>query len=214
MVSNLRGAKRGARVELEEFKLLIDELTNKLLNTAIRFGFDPAADGFVERMAEISYGVPAAESGKSNQEWDRATWPERILAVGFRSTWLAGKDLEDADGVPNVARSLCLGNWCAGFLDGMPGPGDPAWDEFQEKSVRSKLAISAASQRYKHDPKQAAKAFVKECWQQWQDNPTRYKTQTAFANDVLTKIGTDRDGNPIISFDTIVKKWIPIWAKE
>ena len=80
--------------------------------------------------------------------------------------------------------------------------------------MRSEAAARAAIERYKRDPKQAAKAFAKECWEEWQNNLTRYKTQTAFANDVLTKVDTDKDGIPIISFDTIVKKWIPTWAKK
>lgn len=82
------------------------------------------------------------------------------------------------------------------------------------QKARSELAVRNATERYKRDPKQAAKAFVKECWNQWQENPTLYNTQSTFASDMLTKVQTNAEGNPIISFDTILKKWIPLWTKE
>lgn len=81
------------------------------------------------------------------------------------------------------------------------------------QKVRSEFAARAAIERHKRDPKQTAKTFIKECWGQWQENPTLYRTQSIFANDVLTKIQTSDNGDPIISFDTIVKKWIPAWTK-
>lgn len=86
--------------------------------------------------------------------------------------------------------------------------------EVQFKERKSKEATSRAAARYANDPKQVAKRFVKECWQEWRTNATRYNSQSAFANDVLQKVETDQEGNPIISFDTIVKKWIPEWTKE
>lgn len=82
------------------------------------------------------------------------------------------------------------------------------------QKVRSEIAAHAAIERYKRDPKQTAKAFIKECWGQWQNNPTHYEKQSSFANDMLTKVPTDANGNPIISFDTVVKKWIPAWTKN
>jgi hypothetical protein len=82
------------------------------------------------------------------------------------------------------------------------------------QQVRSELAVRGAIERYKRDPKQLAKAFVKECWEQWQENPKRYKTQSGFASDVLAKVQTDDKGDPIISFDTVLKKWIPTWTRS
>lgn len=79
---------------------------------------------------------------------------------------------------------------------------------------RKELLIRAARKRHDNDPKQEAKQFVKECWKQWKIKPVRYSSQTAFANDVLTKVAINKNGDPIISFDTIVKKWIPDWTKE
>lgn len=64
--------------------------------------------------------------------------------------------------------------------------------------VRSEFAARGAIERYKRDPKQAAKAFIKECWGQWQENPARYRTQSIFVNDMLKKVQTDDNGDPII----------------
>lgn len=73
---------------------------------------------------------------------------------------------------------------------------------------------NAANKRHKNDPKQAAKRLVKDCWLDWKISPARYSGQTAFANDILTKVDTNDRGDPIITFDTIVKKWIPMWTRE
>ena len=82
------------------------------------------------------------------------------------------------------------------------------------QKVRSEFASRSAIERYKRDPKQKAKSFIKECWDQWQENPNRYNKQSDFAIDVLSKIDTNENGDPIVSFDTVLKKWIPMWTKE
>jgi hypothetical protein len=86
-----------------------------------------------------------------------------------------------------------------------------------EQRARSENASRAALARYANNPvaieKKAAKGFAKECWDSWQENPDRYRSQGAFANDILTKIGTDRDGNPIITYSSIVNKFIPEWNR-
>ena len=77
----------------------------------------------------------------------------------------------------------------------------------------SALGYSAAMARLERDKdgKQAAKSFVKKCWDECRD---RYATQSAFAMDMLDKIETNDKGEPIIAFDTILKKWIPEWRRE
>ncbi|MDB5853258.1 MAG: hypothetical protein JWR22_1299 [Herminiimonas sp.] len=82
------------------------------------------------------------------------------------------------------------------------------------QQARSEIGLAGALERYRDDPKQEAKKFIKECWIEWQRDSGKYPKQSAFASDMLTKIPTDKDGSPIISFDTIVKKWIPIWTRE
>ena len=80
--------------------------------------------------------------------------------------------------------------------------------------LRSELGLKAAIERYKSDPKQAAKALILDCFNEWEKNGTRYKSHGRFATDMLTKIPVDHEGTPIISHDTITKKWIPAWRKS
>ncbi|MBX9901805.1 MAG: hypothetical protein K2Y28_13570 [Burkholderiaceae bacterium] len=86
------------------------------------------------------------------------------------------------------------------------------------QKARATLAKHAALRRHATDPllieKQIAKVFIRECWEEWQKKPDRYETQSKFAIDVTQKIKTNENGDPIISFDTIIKKWIPLWSKE
>lgn len=44
-------------------------------------------------------------------------------------------------------------------------------------------------QRWKNqrDPKQKEKAFIRECWNEWQKKPDSYDSQAAFARDMLSK---------------------------
>ena len=58
------------------------------------------------------------------------------------------------------------------------------------------------------DPKQAAKAEVKECWKLWKAEPARYKNRTKFAKDMLEKF-TDLESERVIA-----TKWIPAWEAE
>jgi hypothetical protein len=51
--------------------------------------------------------------------------------------------------------------------------------------VRSELAKLGALEKLRTDPKQKAKAFVKQCWQTWQEEPERYKSKAAFAKEML-----------------------------
>lgn len=82
------------------------------------------------------------------------------------------------------------------------------------QQARSELALRAAIERHRQDPKQVAKRLVKECWLAWQMKPKLYRTQSVFATDMLTKVLGGDIGSPIISHDTIVKKWIPEWTKS
>lgn len=82
------------------------------------------------------------------------------------------------------------------------------------QKVRSEFASRSAIERHKRDPKQKAKSFIKECWIEWQEKPERYTKQSEFVIDALNKIETTENGEPIVSFDTVLKKWIPNWTKE
>lgn len=49
------------------------------------------------------------------------------------------------------------------------------------------LSSRGVKARKEHDPKQREKAFIFECWQQWQKLSAPYPTKAAFARDMLTK---------------------------
>jgi hypothetical protein len=80
--------------------------------------------------------------------------------------------------------------------------------------VKTLMAARAAKARHAKDPKQNAKRLVRECWDEWIANPGRYSKQSDFALDVIEKVPTNAQGAPIISFDTIIKRWIPAWKRE
>ncbi|MEJ8846383.1 hypothetical protein [Variovorax rhizosphaerae] len=59
------------------------------------------------------------------------------------------------------------------------------------------------------DPKQAAKAEVKACWELWKAEPTRYKNRTKFAKDMLEKFPGLLESERVIA-----AKWVPTWEAE
>lgn len=81
------------------------------------------------------------------------------------------------------------------------------------RRARSAQGAAAAAEKKKRDPKQGAKALVHACWLEWKAAPERYSKQSEFALDMLEKV-PQVNGTPIISFDTILKKWIPEWSKS
>jgi len=81
-------------------------------------------------------------------------------------------------------------------------------DENLQK-VRSESASQAALERYKNDPKQKAKAEVKVLWESWQDldenaRKNRYKSQAAFAKDMLEKF-------EILENQNVIERWCTQW---
>ncbi len=57
----------------------------------------------------------------------------------------------------------------------------------KEPSVLSVNALNAALARWRDDPKQAEKEFIRKCWCEWKENQDRYKSKAAFARDMLSK---------------------------
>lgn len=68
-------------------------------------------------------------------------------------------------------------------------------------------AQKAAYAKLAKDPKQAAKVLVRECWDLWQLDPTRYKGPTKFANDMIEKY------EELESRD-VVMRWCRVWKNE
>jgi hypothetical protein len=80
-------------------------------------------------------------------------------------------------------------------------------------AIASHSAKARAQSRYANDPKQDSKRLVRECWDNWQANLSLYKSQAAFARDMMTKFGVEVGGN-LESEATITNKWIPAFKRE
>lgn len=69
-------------------------------------------------------------------------------------------------------------------------------------------AKKAARAKVANDPRQQEKEFVLACWIRWKTtHPSTYKTNTAFANDMLTKCEHLKSHKKITD-------WCGIWTKE
>lgn len=79
--------------------------------------------------------------------------------------------------------------------------------EETHKEERSLMARRAAEDRLKRDPKQKEKRFINSCWQEWQNNPTRYSGKAAFARDMLDKCEHLVSGKKI-------EDWCREWEKR
>ena len=62
-------------------------------------------------------------------------------------------------------------------------------------NVRKKLAA---------DPKQAEKTKVRECWELWQKEPSRYKGKAAFGRDMLSKFES-------LESQRVIERWCKEW---
>jgi hypothetical protein len=72
--------------------------------------------------------------------------------------------------------------------------------------LNSKASRDAAAQRYKNDPKQVDKAFVRECWLEWQAGRTQYASGAAFARDMCDKWET-------LKVTKTIEDWCRDWKK-
>ena len=64
--------------------------------------------------------------------------------------------------------------------------------------------------------KQQEKKIVKECWIGWQNNPSQYKSNSAFANSMLKKFEPDNpaDQNKHLNNVKVIADWCTAWKKE
>lgn len=75
--------------------------------------------------------------------------------------------------------------------------------------AKSELAKVAVQAKLAADPKQAAKVFVKDCWQTWQEEPERYKSKAAFARDMLKQ-----DQCKSLESQVKITDWCRQWEKS
>lgn len=68
-------------------------------------------------------------------------------------------------------------------------------------------AVAAANARHANDPKQAAKCYVYQRWQEWQVDPARYpKGKSQFARDMLDK-------QDALASQNVITGWCRDWEK-
>ena len=75
----------------------------------------------------------------------------------------------------------------------------------QEQKIQSASAGGRA--RVANDPKQKEKHFVRECWNEWQKHPDRYRSKSAFASDMLSKCEH-------LSSQKKIEDWCREWEKH
>ena len=87
------------------------------------------------------------------------------------------------------------------------------YEEFGAREVlegislqKKTAAIRAVKKKLANDPKQEAKRLVRECWDAWQNEATRYKNQAKFARDMLDKF-------PELENQASIEKWCREWKK-
>ena len=68
-------------------------------------------------------------------------------------------------------------------------------------STRARLS---AISRHAKDPKQAEKALVRGCWDDWKKEPGRYKGKAAFARDMREKFQT-------LESQPVIERWCREW---
>ena len=66
------------------------------------------------------------------------------------------------------------------------------------------IATRNANRRHKVDPKQADKDRVKECWDLWQLDRSRYDGKAAFARDMLSKFEA-------LKSQQVIERWCRHW---
>jgi len=77
----------------------------------------------------------------------------------------------------------------------------------RERAVISEIARKNARRRHKLDPKQGDKAFVHDCWTEWQRDQSKYPTVAAFARDMLEKT------EYLVSTD-VIERWVRLWRTK
>jgi hypothetical protein len=79
--------------------------------------------------------------------------------------------------------------------------------QFDIKLHSARMSRTAAN-RYSKDPKQAAKAQVKDCWRRWREQPDSYPSTASFARDMLAKWPSE------LTSEAVVSRWVRKWDRE
>lgn len=118
-----------------------------------------------------------------------------LLAVrGYKAMY---KDKQDFS---SALRDICAAENFFGFF---MGGSDLI---FGEGSVIA-LASAGGQAKKAKDPKQIAKQQVRECWDIWKSDPSRYKSKSAFSRDMLGKYEQ-------LESSEVIQRWCREWESE
>ena len=79
--------------------------------------------------------------------------------------------------------------------------------EISKEYFDKKLKSEAAKLRWKLDPRNSEKLFVKECWLDWKTEPNKYSSKAEFARDMLNKVEH-------LTNTKVIEDWCRDWEKE
>ena len=82
-----------------------------------------------------------------------------------------------------------------------------AENQGHEKAVLRAISKKGVAAKLANDPKQAAKADVKHCWETWQNNPDEYESKEEFA-------GYMKERFPILKSIRKITDWCRKWERE
>ncbi|MBB5420806.1 hypothetical protein [Paraburkholderia atlantica] len=145
-----------------------------------------------EALARISRTLREAEAKDPlGAEEDRAIVENICAFVGLALHYLRRDEIEEAWSMHSLAQ-YSLGIRAASRADGNP---------------LSRLASSGGFAKAAKDPKQREKAFVKDCWKDWQNDSDRYKGKAEFARDMLSKCEH-------LTSQKKIEDWCRTWESE
>ena len=150
-----------------------------------------------EKFWYVSQGAPILSESriKDIEIAIKADWPEIHLALGFCSCIRIISHLADP-----IESAVLFRIACESRIFIIMANDDQRNDE------RKQFASLGGKARIANDPRQAEKAFVKDCWLEWQKKPGSYTGQAEFARDMLTKCEN-------LKSQPAIENWCRVWKK-
>ncbi|WP_321808080.1 hypothetical protein [Burkholderia sp. BCC1993] len=138
------------------------------------------------------------------------------------------REVKCGDGISGIAAQVILVRMTCAFAAEsvsarLTGDRDKAWDCIVQAqhwvgrlsgmrndactSPLTSLARKGGFARHANDPKQTEKAFVRQCWTDWQMRSDSYSSKAAFARDMLTKCEH-------LTSTKVIEDWCREWDEE
>ncbi|EIN02289.1 hypothetical protein WQE_04852 [Paraburkholderia hospita] len=160
---------------------------------------------------EVTIGAPLTLARRHSEE---DFWPannvelEPIRRASAFALWcwdqaiLAMYNADAASAAAAVAYGMDAANIAEEYRRDLQS--DP--DRLVQKA-RVMLGRAGAQGKLAKDPKQVEKKFVRDCWQGWQEDPSRYKSKAAFARDMMEKCAH-------LTSTKQIEDWCRDWEKQ